>query len=50
MKIIPVVIGCLGGGMKRLKDDVKELFKTRKNCNGYVEKCKRLCCGKARQL
>ena len=30
VKIIPVVIGCLGGGMKRLKDDVKELFKNEK--------------------
>ena len=30
MKIIPVVIGCLGGGMKRLKDDVKELFENEK--------------------
>ena len=27
VKITPVVIGCLGGEMKRLKDDVKELFK-----------------------
>ena len=26
VKIIPVVIGCRVGGMKRLKDDVKELF------------------------
>ena len=31
VKIIPVVIGCLGGGMKRLKDDVKELFKNEKD-------------------
>ena len=30
VKVIPVVIGCLGGGMKRLKDDVKELFKNEK--------------------
>ena len=30
VKIKPVVIGCLGGGMKRLKDDVKELFKNEK--------------------
>ena len=30
MKIIPVVIGCLGGRMKRLKNDVKELFKNEK--------------------
>ena len=50
VKIIPVVIGCLGGGMKRLKDGVEDCSKMRKNCNGYVEKCKRLCCGKARQL
>ena len=28
--IIPEVIGCLGEGMKRLKDDVKELFKNEK--------------------
>ena len=31
VKIIPLVIGCLGGGMKRLKDDVKELFKNEKD-------------------
>ena len=31
VKIIPVVIDCLGGGMKRLKDDVKELFKNEKD-------------------
>ena len=30
VKIIPLVIGCLGGGMKRLKDDVKELLKNEK--------------------
>ena len=37
VKIIPVVTGCLGGGMKRLEDDVKD-----GSCNGYVQKCKRL--------
>ena len=31
VKIIPVVIGCLGGGMKKMKDDVKELFKHEKD-------------------
>ena len=31
VKVIPVVIGCLGGGMKRLKDDKKELFKNDKD-------------------
>ena len=31
VKIIPVVIGCVGGGMKKMKDDVKELFKNEKD-------------------
>ena len=26
VKVIPVVIGCLGGGIKRLKDDIRELY------------------------
>ena len=31
VKIIPVVIGCLGRGMKKMKDDVKELFRNEKD-------------------
>ena len=31
VKIIPVVNGCLGGGMKRLKDDIRELFNDEKH-------------------
>ena len=34
VKVIPVVTGCLGGGMKRLKDDIKECLKMRKIYNG----------------
>ena len=30
VKVIPSVIGCLGGGMKRLKEDIKELFSDEK--------------------
>ena len=26
VKVVPSVIGCLGGGLKRLKEDIKELF------------------------
>ena len=38
VKIIPVVIGCLGEGMKRLKDDVKELFKNEKELQWICRK------------
>ena len=31
VKITPVVTGCRGGGMKRLKDEVKALFKNEKD-------------------
>jgi hypothetical protein len=31
VKVIPAVIGCLGGGMKRLKDDIRELFNNEKD-------------------
>ena len=31
MKVLPVVIGCLGGGMKRLKEDIRELFDDEKD-------------------
>ena len=31
VKIIPALIGCLGGGMKRLKDDIRELFNDEKD-------------------
>jgi hypothetical protein len=31
VKFIPAVIDCLGGGMKRLKDDIRELFNNEKD-------------------
>ncbi|CAB4034523.1 Hypothetical predicted protein [Paramuricea clavata] len=31
VKVIPAVIGCLGGGMKRLKDDIRELINNEKD-------------------
>ena len=31
VKVIPLVIGCLGGGMKKLKNDIRELFNNDKD-------------------
>ena len=39
VKIIPVVIGYLGGGMKRLIDDIRELFNDEKDLHGIIKEC-----------
>ena len=49
VKIIPVVIGCLGGGMKRLKDDIRELFNDEKDLHGIRRELQRLYFGKAKR-
>ena len=36
VKMIPSVIGCLGGGMKQLKSDLKELFDNEKELDKTV--------------
>ena len=36
VKMIPSVIGCLGGGMKQLKTDLKELFDNEKELDKTV--------------
>ena len=46
VKIIPVVIGCLGGGMKRHKDDVKELFKNGKELQWICREMQKTVVGK----
>ena len=46
VKIIPVVIGCLGGGMKKMKDDVKELFKHEKDLQWICREIKDCVMGK----
>ena len=33
VKVIPSVIGCLGGGMKILRNDIRELFNSEKDLN-----------------
>ena len=35
VKMIPSVIGCLGGGMKQLKSDLKELLDNEKELDNY---------------
>ena len=44
--ILTVVIGCLGGGMKRLKDDVKELFKNEKDLQWICREMQKTVMGK----
>ena len=46
VKIIPLVIGCLGGGMKRLKDDVKELLKNEKELQWICREMQKTVVGK----
>ena len=50
VKMILSVIGCLGGGMKQLKSDLKELFDNEKNWIRLYMRCKRLFFGKANRL
>ena len=30
VKVVPIVIGCLGGGIKYLEEDIRELFNEKK--------------------
>ena len=50
VKMIPSVIGCLGGGMKQLKSHFKELFNDEKELEKTYMRCKRLLFGKANRL
>ena len=36
VKVVPAVIGCLGGGMKMLKRDVNELFENETDMNQTI--------------
>ena len=50
VKMIPSVIGCLGGEMKQLKSGLKELFDNEKELVRLYMRCKRLFFGKANRL
>jgi hypothetical protein len=41
VKVIAAVIGCLGGGMKRLKDDIRELFNNEKDLHRISREMKK---------
>ena len=45
VKVIRTIVGCLGGGMKELKESIIQIFKY--DNNEILEKCKRLYYGKA---
>ena len=46
VKVIPIVIGCLGGGMKELKVDMQKIFEYENEKELYTT-MQRLCFGKA---
>ena len=49
VKVIPIVTGCLGGGMKELKTDMQKIFEYENEKELYttMREMQRLCFGKA---
>ena len=49
VKVTPTVIGCLGGGLKELKANIKSIFDNDNNNkhSALAQKCKRQYCGRA---
>ena len=45
VRVIRTIIGCLGGGMKEVKESIIQIFKY--DNNEILEKCKRMYYGKA---
>ena len=40
MKVIPTIIGCLGGGMKEVKESIRRIFEYDNNNNNNNKKLK----------